>query len=295
MSKKGLEEGDYIKYGRGRYYHISKLIGKGGFGKIFSAVNHRNVEVVIKVSLNDKGRETIETENRVYSLVNGITGFPFRYLYGSYNNEPFIAMKRCGCSVGQYFRRKNIFGDVNAARVGLSILSLIEQLHKREYLHRDIKPDNMLINEEERKNGTRGTTNRLYLIDFGNASRYRDYAKFLIKKDAHERCAGTNDYATPNWHRSKTQSCRDDLLSLAFSLSYLCIGCTPWYSDLPRTLRDHEKMAIKKEEITGDRLFPGCSVELVHFYENIKNLNFHDTPDYDQLKQYMTSVAMKKP
>ena len=45
------------------------------------------------------------------------------------------------------------------------MISRIEQLHKLNYVHRDIKPDNFLI-------GTGKRTDMLYVIDFGLAKRY---------------------------------------------------------------------------------------------------------------------------
>lgn len=292
--KKGIEEGDCLKYGRKKFYRIEKLIGKGGFGKIFSAVNHRNVRAVVKVGLNEEGKRTIQTENKVYSLVSGSNGFPLKYLYACYNDEPFIAMKRCGCSVRQYFRDHKAFSVLNAAKVGVAVIPIIEKLHECEYLHRDIKPDNMLINEERKRGGRGETTQQLYLIDFGNSCRFRNSSQFLIRKNEKDRCAGTNDYASPNWHRSRTQSCKDDLLSLAYSMSYLCTGSTPWYSELPRTHRDHEKMAAIKENVSAYTLFPGCSKGLLYFYENIRSLQFHETPDYDNLIQLLMSELGKK-
>lgn len=292
MPKKGIEEGDVIKYGPGKYYRVLKKIGEGGYGRILSAVDPRGKEVVIKVAMEARGRETIETENSVYARVNGLNGFPYRYLYGKFNGEPFIVMKRCGCSVGQFFRQNKVYSDENAARVGLPILSLIEQLHGHAYLHRDIKPDNMLINEERTRNGRKAY--RLYLIDFGNAIRYKNGTKFLIKEGDRELCAGTCEFAPPNWHRAKSQSCKDDLLSLAYSLAFLCDGAIPWYANLGRTFVDHEKHATQKEQCTGTKLFPNCAQGLIDFFENIKKLTFYETPDYDQLKENLMSAAQNK-
>ena len=48
------------------------------------------------------------------------------------------------------------------------MIDRIELVHKKKFLHRDIKPDNFLMGVEEKKD-------RVYLIDFGLAKRYKKH------------------------------------------------------------------------------------------------------------------------
>lgn len=50
-------------------------------------------------------------------------------------------------------------------QLGIQMINRIETLHSRNFIHRDIKPQNFLI-------GGFGNTNLLYLIDFGLAKKY---------------------------------------------------------------------------------------------------------------------------
>jgi serine/threonine protein kinase len=51
--------------------------------------------------------------------------------------------------------------------IGLTLTSHLEYLHFKQYVHRDLKPKNILI-------GSPSKENKLYLIDFGLVKKYVD-------------------------------------------------------------------------------------------------------------------------
>ena len=70
----------------------------------------------------------------------------------------------------------------------------IEYVHAKQFLHRDIKPDNFLI-------GTGETKNTVYIIDFGLAKKYRDSKTHKhIPFKPNRSLTGTPRYASINSH-----------------------------------------------------------------------------------------------
>lgn len=92
------------------------------------------------------------------------------------------------------------------------------------YVHGDVKPENFLL-------GQPGTprSNKLYLVDFGLAQKWRDSRQAHVKYDQRpDDFRGTIRYASVHAHLGRTPSRRDDLESLAYTLLFLLNGRLPW-------------------------------------------------------------------
>ena len=78
--------------------------------------------------------------------------------------------------------------------IGLEMLKLIQFIHSRGVLHRDIKPDNFLV-------GRGSHQDKIYMIDFGLAKRYlsKDSETHIPYRDNKD-LTGTARYASINTH-----------------------------------------------------------------------------------------------
>lgn len=117
------------------------------------------------------------------------------------------------------------------------MLSRVEHVHNRNLIHRDIKPDNFLM-------GIGRFCNKVYIIDFGLAKRYRDGRTFrhinyrlvfrlsvfliFLAYSEDKSLTGTARYASINAHLGIEQSRRDDLESLGYVFMYFNRGNLPW-------------------------------------------------------------------
>ena len=97
------------------------------------------------------------------------------------------------------------------------LIDLLKTLHATGFIHRDIKPDNIMV-------GCRQPS-IIYLVDFGISKVYRDKKRSHISKMNDMGFVGTRLFASPNAHFMITQSRRDDLISLGYTLIYL-----DWFS-----------------------------------------------------------------
>ena len=103
----------------------------------------------------------------------------------------------------------------------------LEYLHSKNFVHRDMKPENILIGQGKK-------SNTVYLIDFGLAKRYlcpKSGRHVPFKAD--KGIIGTAKYLSLSGHRGNEHSRRDDLEALGIVLIYfLRKGRLPW--DVPK-------------------------------------------------------------
>lgn len=80
------------------------------------------------------------------------------------------------------------------------MIGRIEFIHNKNFIHRDIKPDNFLM-------GCGRNANKLYIIDYGLAKKYRDSrSRAHIQYREDKNLTGTARYASINAHLGIEQS-----------------------------------------------------------------------------------------
>jgi len=95
-------------------------------------------------------------------------------------------------------------------------------MHSKNFIHRDVKPENFLV-------GLGKTAERIYIIDFGLSKKYMDpRTKVHMKISKNKALTGTARYVSVNTHLGIEPSRRDDLESLGYVLMYFIRGGLPW-------------------------------------------------------------------
>ncbi|KAF1885598.1 hypothetical protein Lal_00039443 [Lupinus albus] len=159
------------------------------------------------------------------------------------------------------------------------MLTRIEYLHSKGFLHRDIKPDNFLM-------GLGKKANQVYMIDFGLAKRYRDpCTNKHIPCRENKNLTGTVRYASCNTHSGIEQSRRDDLESLGYVLMYFLRGSLPWQGlQAATTDQKFDKICKKKLSTPSEILCKSFPVEFASYFHYCRSLSFDQRPDYGFLK-----------
>ena len=118
-----------------------------------------------------------------------------------------------------------------------------EILHETGFIHRDIKPDNIMV-------GLGQDSSIIHLADFGMAKVYRDKKRNHVEKLTEMGFVGTRLFASPNAHAMITQSRRDDLISLGYCIVYL-----DWFSIVYKltnqNIRDSKRFRFRWWKIKG--------------------------------------------
>lgn len=160
------------------------------------------------------------------------------------------------------------------------MLARLEFLHTKCFIHRDIKPDNFLM-------GIGRHCNKLYMIDFGLAKKFRDMRSrqhIVYRED--KNLTGTARYASINAHLGIEQSRRDDLESMGYVLMYFNRGCLPWQGLKAITKKQkYERISEKKMSTPVEVLCKGYPAEFAMYLNYTRGMTFDETPDYMYLRQ----------
>ena len=168
------------------------------------------------------------------------------------------------------------------------MLSRIEFIHSRYFLHRDIKPDNFIIGLGKRQH-------LIYVIDFGLAKRYRDArsGEHIPYREG-KSLTGTARYASLDTHLGKEQGRKDDLEGLGYIMIYFLKGQLPWQG-LQAKNKDEKYRKIKdRKSLTPiDTLCKGLPKEFQRYLNYVRKLKFDDKPDYQFLKSMLQNLFYK--
>ena len=166
------------------------------------------------------------------------------------------------------------------------ILSRLEFLHMKGFVHRDLKANNFMIGNSDKKN-------IIYIIDFGLAKRFTDpkTGAHIIQK-FNKSVMGTLRFCSLNATKGNESSRRDDIEGLGFMLAYLLRGGNlPWMGIRGGTNTERfKKISHIKESTSFDSLFDGFSDEFVNFMHVARALLFEQKPNYDQLRSFFHNI-----
>ena len=203
-------------------FQIDSLIGEGNFGSVYKAQDtSTGLNVAIKIEKPCKISQ-IDTEVEVLESLSHEKGFPRLIYHGQHKNQKYMAMTLLGHNLQRkmILMRKMITLDA-VIDIGFQCFQRIKSLHDHFFIHRDLKPQQFLIDYDS----------NVSLVDFGLCKKYLNKKMMIHIPFTDSRpFVGTINYASLNTHNGIQQSRRDDLESFCYILSYLIKGKLPWIS-----------------------------------------------------------------
>jgi len=275
----------------GGKYVLGRKLGSGSFGDIYAGRNRQtDEEVAIKLESVKSKHPQLLYESKLYRILAGGVGIPNVLWYGVEGEYNAMVMDLCGPSLEDLF---NTCGRKFSLKTVLmcadQMINRIEYVHAKNFLHRDIKPDNFLIGVGKQKD-------QVKIIDFGLAKKYRDpKTQQHIPYREGKNLTGTARYASVNTHLGIEQSRRDDLEALGYVLMYFNRGSLPWQGLKGNSKKEkYDRIMEKKMSTPVEVLCKHFPSEFVTYLNYCRSLRFEDRPDYAYLRRFLKDLFFRE-
>ncbi|OWT43391.1 casein kinase I isoform epsilon [Pochonia chlamydosporia 170] len=275
----------------GDKYRIVRKIGSGSFGEIYLG---RNIisgeEIAVKLEPVNAKYPQLQYEARIYKYLAGGLGIPRVRWFGVEGGYNAMVLDLVGPSLEDLFNYCNRkFSLKTILLLADQLISRIEHIHARSFLHRDIKPDNFLM-------GIGKCGDQVHIIDFGLSKRYRDpQSGFHIPYRENKDLTGTARYASINSHLGIEQSRRDDLEALGYVLLYFYRGYLPWQGLHANTKKQkYDRIMEKKMATPTEVLCRELPNEFTTYLKYTRSLCFDEKPDYCYLRRIFRDVFVRE-
>jgi serine/threonine protein kinase len=274
----------------GRKYRLEQKIGSGSFGVVYSAVDVTSgQEVAVKLEPTTSRHQLSSYEAKVLRQLRGGEGIPQVLWFGSEEDYNCMVIQKLGPSLEDILHSCNhLLSLKTTIMLALQILVRIEYIHNQSFLHRDIKPDNFLIDAQN--------LTLVYAIDFGLAKKYRDPTSHQhIPYRENKSLTGTARYVSIMTHMGIEQSRRDDIESIGYMLVYFLKGSLPWQGVVGDNKQEkYNKIMDLKVSTKLDVLCRGLPAEFAVFLQYARSLKFEEKPDYRYLMNVFLNLASRE-
>ncbi len=282
-------------------YEILAKIGSGAMGTVFKARQKKMGRIValkvLRPSLarNEHFVDRLRREARIVGSLshpNIVAGYDL----GEEGGYHFFVMELVrGDSLKQLLAEWGMFPEEQVLDVAIQACEALDHAFERGIIHRDIKPGNILINQE----------NRVKLTDMGLAKGPTDVT--LTRDGA---TVGTPQYISPEQARNPQEvDVRSDLYSLGATLFHMATGSPPfrgnsigelitkvlserepWAKELNPLLSDGLNLVIRKLLAKDPDLRYQTPAELL---EDLRRVQREEEPDVDLRK--LEAVERSRP
>ena len=243
-------------------YEVLKRVGSGGMADVYMAKDHklnRNVSVKVLKSEyveDEKFLKKFETEAQAVARLShpNIVNI---YDVGMEDGINYIVMELAeGITLKEYIRKKGYLSPKETVEISTQIASAISHAHKNHIIHRDIKPQNILVSD----------TGIIKVTDFGIA---KATSSNTVTSTA--TAMGSVHYISPEQAKGRFCDEKSDIYSLGITMYEMVTGHVPF---------DHEN---------------GVTIALMHLQNEITPPSQIRDGIPDSLEKIILKCTMKKP
>jgi serine/threonine-protein kinase len=220
---------------------ITDVISRSGMATIFKAEDQQNGKQAVAVKVP---HFEYESDPNFFSRFQreGKIGlelkhpFVLKFVPVENKSRPYIVTEYLkGCTLEHLLKAMRPLPEKDALKIASLVCEALEHLHDHGVVHRDLKPQNVMICCD-------GT---IRIMDFGIA---RNVVSRRITRVGNSSSMGTPDYMAPEQVRGKRADKRTDIYNLGALLYEMLTGVVP--------LQDENPWAALNARVTGDPAAP---------------------------------------
>ena len=232
-------------------YELTEIIGEGGMAVVYKALDRRlNRYVAVKIMRPEMAQQE-EFRQRFFAESHAVAMLSCPNIVAVYDvshstDIEYIVMELVdGITLKQYMERKGQIPWREAVYFAKQIARALSHAHARGLVHRDIKPQNMLL----LRDGT------LKVGDFGIAALENEISE---EKGT---AVGSIHYIAPEQIRGESPDARSDLYSLGVVMYEMLTGKKPYTGD---TVGEIAVKLMNTRPVLPSQLAPDIPAELEH-------------------------------
>ncbi len=208
-------------------YEIKDPIGRGGMATIFRGVDLKMGRIVAVKILREMyssdpkfvtrfQREALAASTLQHPNIVQVLD------YGQSNESYFIVMEFIdGMDLRRYLKKRGVLDNDRAVEIAHDVALGLGAAHRRGIVHRDVKPQNIMLNDE----------GLVKLTDFGIASMYKDAEAERLTTTG--MTLGTVQYYAPEQAQGEIVKPAADVYALGIVMYEMLTGRTPFDGDTP--------------------------------------------------------------